>query len=91
MKRYMVRVGVLLLASMLVSCGGGGEDGDSPSGDSTPVITDGGNPGTPSGGNSYSAQRALPLRPTAAIQETAAVAVSRSHPQVRASRNPMRR
>jgi hypothetical protein len=42
MKRYMTRVSLLLLTSMLVSCGGGG-GGDSPSG--------GGSPGTPSGGN----------------------------------------
>jgi trimeric autotransporter adhesin len=47
MKRYMVRVSVLLLASMLVSCGGGGDDGDSTSGDSTPVAVNDGNPGTP--------------------------------------------
>jgi hypothetical protein len=50
MKRYLARISVLLLASMLVSCGGGGDSGDSSSGDSTPVATNSGNPGTPSGG-----------------------------------------
>ena len=44
MKRYITRVGVLLLAGMLVSCGGGG--GDSPSGGGAPVSTDGGSPAT---------------------------------------------
>src|SRR4029077_16899140 len=42
MKRYMTCVGVLLLAGMLVSCGGGGGGGgDSPS----PGTTPGGGPG----------------------------------------------
>jgi hypothetical protein len=50
MKHYMARVSVLLLASMLVSCGGGGDEGDSTSGNTT-VATNSGNPGTPGGGD----------------------------------------
>jgi hypothetical protein len=48
MKRYMTWVRVLLLAGMLVSCGGGG---DSTSGGGSPGTTNGGNPGNTSGGN----------------------------------------
>ena len=50
MKRYIERVGVLLLAAMLISCGGGGAD--SPSGGSS-ATPSGGSPSTPpsSGGN----------------------------------------
>jgi hypothetical protein len=50
MTRYMTCVSVLLLAGMLVSCGGGG-DGDSTSGGSSPGATNDGNPGNGSGGN----------------------------------------
>jgi trimeric autotransporter adhesin len=52
MKRYMARVSLLLLASMLISCGGGGDGGDSTSGVSTPVAStpSGGTPTPPPGG-----------------------------------------
>ena len=48
MKRYIERVGVLLLAAMLISCGGGG--GDTPSGGDTSATPTAGTPGTPTGG-----------------------------------------
>src|SRR5262245_43087486 len=49
-KRYVARVGALLLAGMLISCGGGGDGGDRPSGGGTPVATNGGKPNAPTGG-----------------------------------------
>jgi hypothetical protein len=49
MKRYMTCVGVLLLAGMLASCGGGGSD--SPSAGSSPATADGGSPATADGGS----------------------------------------
>src|SRR5262245_27285941 len=48
MKRYIVRVGVLLFAAALISCGGGGS-GDTPSGGGTGT-PGGGNPTPPPGG-----------------------------------------
>ena len=50
MKRYMMRVSVLLLAGMLVSCGGGGSD--SPSGGGNPAATDANPATTPATGSS---------------------------------------
>ena len=47
MKRYMTRVSVLLLAGVLVSCGGGGSD--SPNGEGNPATTGGGDPVTTTG------------------------------------------
>ena len=50
MKRYITCVSVLLLAGMLVSCGGGG--GDSPSAGGSPGTTaDGGSPASSGGGS----------------------------------------
>ena len=49
MKRYASCLGVLLLAGLLVSCGGGGGGGDSPS---SPATANGGNGGNGGGGAS---------------------------------------
>ena len=62
MKRYMARVGVLLLAGMLISCGGGGGD-DSPSGGGSPA-TGGGSPATADGGSPATPTDSSPATPT---------------------------
>ena len=49
MKRYMTRVSVLLLAGILLSCGGGGDD--SPSGGGSTATPSGGSPAAPGGGS----------------------------------------
>jgi hypothetical protein len=78
MKRYMAHVSVLLLASMLVSCGGG-DGGDSTDGGSTPVATDHGNPGTPSGsGPGEGDGDGIPLPSAGARVEESDAAVSLS-------------
>lgn len=54
MKRYMTRIAVLLLAAMLISCGGGGSDGsgggDGASSGGSPATPSDGTPTPPSGG-----------------------------------------
>ena len=78
MKRYMVRVSVLLLASMLVSCGGGGDDGDSTGGGSTLVTTNDVNPGTPTPTPPSGGSDGIPLPSAGAHVEEADEAVTLS-------------
>ena len=83
MKRYIARVIVLLVAGMLVSCGGGGGDGTSGGGNTAPPNSgntappNSGNPGNDSGGAPPGNGGGTPPSAAARVEESdAAVSLS---------------